>query len=223
MTKRRSFHVMASATLIFIAASMPIHAEGLGSLGTAVGCALGGVGNTVGGATGAVGNTVNGVTGTSTNTMANLGALDSNGALSLDANSQVQDGINAKARFLSPKQLARLCLATGGSKSGCGSGNRSQILGTVDANLNGLSDCQLAGLCVGVSAGCGGAAASTGGGAGGSGGGAAGGNGSQIVTNLSDRNVIAYKKRCVNILRSPQNYGDDMVSICRLIQHRKAS
>ena len=42
-----------------------------------------------------------------------------------------------------------------------------------------------------------------------------------VVAQLSSRDIILYKKRCVNILRSPQNYDDDMVSICRLIKRQK--
>ena len=42
-----------------------------------------------------------------------------------------------------------------------------------------------------------------------------------IVAQLSARELILYKKRCANILRSPQNYDTDMVSICKLIKRKQ--
>jgi hypothetical protein len=41
-----------------------------------------------------------------------------------------------------------------------------------------------------------------------------------IVAQLSSRELILYKKRCVSILRSPQNYDNDMVGICKLIKRK---
>ena len=42
-----------------------------------------------------------------------------------------------------------------------------------------------------------------------------------IVAQLSSRELILYKKRCSSILRSPQNYDNDMVSICKLIKRKQ--
>ena len=156
MNKRFNFNVLASAAIIFAASSMPLHAEGLGGLGKTVGGTLGGLGNAVGNTVGAVGNTVNGVTGNIGNTTAKLGALNKSGVLSADAKSDILNGIMAKARVLSPKELARLCLATGGGDSGCGSGNRPRILGIIDARLDVLSNKRLISVCASVGAGCGG-------------------------------------------------------------------
>ena len=243
MTKLSNFHVMASAALILVASSLPLHAEGLGGLGNTVGGALGGVGNAVGNTVGAVGNTVNGVTGNVANTTTQLGALNTRGVLSADAKSDILNGIMAKARVLSSKELARLCLATGGGDKGCGSGNRPRILGIIDARLEVLSNKRLVSVCVTVGAGCGGSSIARVG--------AQpivevgeipGGNIPQpgqtipenevpgagvpnatdrVVADLSDREVVAYKKRCVSVLKSPQKYEDDIVSICRLIKRQK--
>jgi hypothetical protein len=232
MIKRCNFHVMASAAIILFASSMPLHAEGLGGLGDIVGGALGGVGNTVDG----VGNTVNGVTGNVANTTTKLGALDARGALSADAKSDILNGVMAKARVLSPKELARLCLATGGGDAGCGSGNKPRILGLIDARLDVLSDKRLISVCASVGAGCGGSSpiASVGSipvvsaiGAQDAPVGSVPDNSSQnganqIVAGMSDREVVAYKKRCVNVLRSPQRYESDIISLCRLIKRQKA-
>ena len=160
MIKRFNFNVLASATIIFAASSMPLHAEGLGGLGKTVGGALGGLGNAVGKTVGAVGDTVSGVTGNVANTTTKLGALNKSGALSADAKSDILNGIMAKARVLSPKELARLCLATGGGDSGCGSGNRPRILGIIDARLDVLSNKRLISVCASVGAGCGGGTSS---------------------------------------------------------------
>jgi len=238
MTKRSNFHVMASAAIILIASSMPLHAEGLGDT---VGGALGGAGNTVGNAVGGVGDTVNGVTGNVANTTTKLGALNARGALSADAKSDVLNGVKAKARVLSPEELARLCLATGGGDKGCGSGNRPRILGLIDARLAVLSDKRLVSVCASVGAGCGGSSSIASAGPI-PGAGAIGAenvpldsvpsgsvpdsslpNGAnQIVANMSDREVVTYKKRCVNVLRSPQRYESDIVSLCRLLKRQKA-
>jgi hypothetical protein len=42
-----------------------------------------------------------------------------------------------------------------------------------------------------------------------------------IVAQLTNRELVLYKKRCANILRSPQNYDSDMVSICKLIKRKQ--
>jgi hypothetical protein len=238
MIKRCNFHVMASAAIILIASSMPLHAEGLGNT---VGGALGGVGNAVGNTVGGVGDTVNGVTGNVANTTTKLGALDARGALSADAKSDILNGVMAKARVLSPEELARLCLATGGGDKGCGSGNKPRILGLIDARLDVLSDERLVSVCASVGAGCGGSSsiARVGSipvaGAIGAQDAPVGSvlssnvpdtssqNGAnQIVAGLSNREVVTYKKRCVNVLRSPQRYESDIVSLCRLIKRQKA-
>jgi len=156
MIKRCNFHVMASAAIIFIVSSMPLHAEGLGGLGKTVGGTLGGLGNAVGNTVGGVGDTVSGVTGNVANTTTKLGALNKSGALSADARSDILNGIMAKARVLSPKELARLCLATGGGDKGCGTGNKPRILGIIDARLDVLSNKRLISVCASVGAGCGG-------------------------------------------------------------------
>ena len=141
----------------------------------------------------------------------------------------------AKARVLSPKELARLCVASGGG-SGRGSGNKPHILGLIDARLAVLSDKRLISLCASIGAGCGGSSpiASLGSNP------AAGATGdeavprntapvaglpngaSRIVAGMSGRETVAYKKRCVNVLQSPQRYKSDIVSLCRLIKRQKA-
>jgi hypothetical protein len=247
MTKRYNFHVLASAAIIFAASSMPLHAEGSGGLGKTVGGALGSLGNAVGNTVGAVGNTVNGVTGNVANTTTKLGALNKNGALSADAKSGILNGIMTKARVLSPKELAKLCLASGGGDSGCGSGNRPRILGIIDARLDVLSNKRLIGVCASVGAGCGGG---TSGGARNLGALAAVPSNaiavpskaiaalrpnakanaaasapasdrsrrlSSIAQNLSNREALVYKKRCTSVLRNPGAYENDIVQICKLI------
>ena len=240
MTKRFNFHVLASAAIIFAASSMPLHAEGLGGLGKTAGGALGGLGNAVGNTVGGVGDTVSGVTGNVGNTTTKLGALNKNGALSADAKSDILNGVMAKARVLSPKELARLCLATGGGDSGCGSGNRPRILGIIDARLDVLSNKRLIRVCASVGAGCGGGTSS---GTPNLGAIAAvpenavaallpeananaeapapasnpSGRLSSIAQNLSNREAIVYKKRCSSVLRNPRAYENDIVQICKLI------
>jgi hypothetical protein len=355
MFKRHNFYAMASAAIIVVASSMPLHAEGSGGLGKTVGGAAGGLGNAVGNTVGAVGNTVSGVTGNVANTTTKLGALNEHGALSADAKSDILRGVMAKARVLSPEELARLCLATGGGEAGCGSGNKPRILGLIDARLDVLSDRRLISVCASVGAGCGGSSSSvantttelgalnergalsadaksdilngvmakarvlspeelarlclaTGGGDAGCGSGnkprilglidarldvlsdkrlisvcatVGAGCGSSssiasvgsnpvvgaigaedpdssapgssvpsdsvpdsgvpsnsapdssvpdnslpngvkhIVGSMSDREVVTYKKRCVNVLQSPQRYESDIVSLCRLIKRKK--
>jgi hypothetical protein len=155
MTKHCFLIATMSATLFLTVASISVHAEGLGGLGHAVGGALGSLGN-------AVGNTVNGVTGNKSEITAILG---SDGELSLEARSQMLNGIEAKAQVLSPKRLAKLCLSVGGG-AGCESGRRSQILGIIDNRLDVLSDKRLASLCLSTGAdGCGDGGSSGAGGA----------------------------------------------------------
>ena len=258
MSKVHPFSITSAAALIFLATSIPLHAEGLGGLGQTVGGALGGVGQAVGNTVGAVGNTVNGLTGTVGNTTTSLGALDRRGVLSADAKSDIINGIMAKARVLSPKELARLCLGTGGGDKGCGSGNRPRILGLIDARLEVLSNKRLIGVCVTVGAGCGGSSITRVGSAPIINVGSIPGqnipqsadanlpNGANIevgnipgqnvpqsadatppnatnqtVADMSDREIVAYKMRCASVLKSPQKYEDDIVSICRLIKRQK--
>lgn len=249
MSKVQSFNITASAALIFLAFSLPLHAEGLGGLGNTVGGALGGVGNAVGNTVGSVGNTVNGLT---DGTTGSLSALNRRGILRADAKSDIINGVMAKARVLSPKELARLCLATGGGDQGCGSGNRPRILGLIDARLEVLSSKRLISVCATVGAGCGGSKIARVGsqpaveigavpeignvpgaiipgtnipGASIPDSSVPGSNlpnrARQNVADLSDREVVAYKKRCVNVLKSPQKYEHDIVSICRLIKRQK--
>ncbi|MEP7173304.1 MAG: hypothetical protein ABI705_07430 [Aestuariivirga sp.] len=192
--------------------------SGGGSTGGALGGLGNTVGNTLGGVTGGVNKTLNGVTSNIANTTTKLGIFDSNGALSLDGRSDLTDSLMAKASVLSPKQLAKLCLSAGGDKA-CGSGNKPQILGLVDAKLNVLSDGQLLSLCAGVGGGCGGSSITIGGGGGGGGNGD-GGNGGGLG-GMSRGEVVAYKKRCVSVLSSPQRYESGIVSLCRLIKRQR--
>ena len=150
MTKHCSLIATMSATLFLTVASMPVQAldlsDTLGGVGNTVGNTLGGAGNTVG-------KTVNGVTGKSSGITAKLGP---NGELSLEARSQMLNGIEARAQLLSPKRLAKLCLSVGGG-DGCESGRRSKLLGIIDNRLDVLSDKKLASLCLSTGAnGCGG-------------------------------------------------------------------
>ena len=142
--------------------------------------------------------------------------------------------MSAQAQALSPKRLAKLCVSAGGGE-GCGSGNRSQILGIIDNRLDVLGDEQLASLCLSTGAnGCGVAQAVVQP--------AApeppiargiprmpavpcqcscnddrSGRLSSIAANLSNREAIVYKKRCSSVLRNPQAYENDIVQICKLI------
>ena len=183
-----------------------------GGLGGALGGAVGGLGSAVGGVTGAVGNTTNSITGKVGNTTTKLGALNKQGALSADAKSDILNGVMAKARVLSSKALAKLCLNVGGGNAGCGSGGTPQILGLVDLRLNALTDSQLVSVCASVGGGCGSSANVPSGSA---------GVGNAGIDNMSRSEIVAYKKRCQSILSSPQQYGDDMVSICKLIKRQK--
>jgi hypothetical protein len=196
----------------FLQVSVAYSGNNGGGLGGTLGGALGGLGNAVGGATGAVGNTANGITGKVGNTTTKLGALNKQGALTADARSDILNGVIAKARVLSPKALAKLCLNVGGGDKGCGSGGTPQILGLVDVRLNALTDSQLVSVCASVGGGCGGGANVTSGGD---------GVGNAGIDNMSRSEIVAYKKRCKSILSSPQQYGDDMVSICKLIKRQK--
>lgn len=204
-----------------------------GGLGGALGGALGGLGgalsggtsnNTggalggVGGVTDAVNNTVNGVTSNVANTTTNLGIATTQGILSLDSRSNLTNSLMAKARVLSPKELAKLCLAAGGGEKGCGSGNKPQILGLIDLKLDVLSNKRLLGLCVSVGGGCGGTSITIGDNDDDDNGGGGGGGG---LGGMSRGEIVAYKKRCFNVLSSPQKYDGDIVSICRLIKRQK--
>ena len=233
MTKQSFLTVVAAATLFLALGSTSSQALDLS--GT-----LGGLGNSLGKVTDAVGNTVNGATGNVANTTTKLGALNKSGALSADAKSDILNGVMAKARVLSPKELARLCLATGGGDKGCGSGNRPRILGLIDARLDVLSNKRLISVCASVGAGCGGGKNS----------GARSpesiaavppnavaallpeantnaeapapasnrsGRLSSIAAKLSNSEAIVYKKRCSSVLRNPRAYENDIVQICKLI------
>ena len=228
MTKHCSLIVVASATLLFTSALMPAYAgelsDAVGGVGSAVGNAAGGISggfaDSVNSVTGPVGDAVNGVTGDNAQTTA---GVDSNGELSLRTRSRMANGINAEALALSPNRLAQLCVSAGGGE-GCGSGDRSQILGIIDNRLEVIGDEQLASLCLSTGAnGCGG----------GSGAGSANpiaalpgaavpanddnGRLSSIAAKLSNSETIAYKKRCSSVLRNPRAYENDIVQICKLI------
>ena len=154
MFERHNFHAMVSAAIIVVASSMPLHAEGLrGTVGGALGGLSGAVGDTVGGIKGGITGSVTSSVGATT---ATVGALTTKGLLSADAKSNLLRGIMAKARVLSPEELARLCLATGGGDTGCSSGNKPRILGIIDARLEVLSNKRLISVCASVGAGCGG-------------------------------------------------------------------
>ncbi len=233
MAKHSFLTVVASASLFLAMASTSAGALDLSNT-------LGGLGNSLGKVTDTVGKTVNGVTGRVANTTTRLGTLNKSGALSADAKSDILNGVMAKARVLSPKELARLCLATGGGDSGCGSGNKPRILGLIDARLGVLSNKRLISVCTSVGAGCGGGTSS----------GArnlgilaavpskaiaallsnAHANAaapapasdrsrrlSSIAQNLSNREALVYKKRCSSVLRNPRAYENDIVQICKLI------
>ena len=236
MTKHSFLTVVAAATLFLTLTSTSSQALDLS--GT-----LGGLGNSLGKVTDAVGNTANGVTGNVANTTTKLGALNKSGALSADARSDILNGIMAKARVLSPKELARLCLATGGGDKGCGSGNKPRILGIIDARLEVLSNRRLISVCASVGAGC----------SGGKNSGILGGIAavpadavaapskaiaallpdanaeapantsnssgrlSSIAAKMSNSEAIVYKKRCSSVLRNPRAYENDIVQICKLI------
>ena len=232
MTKFCSLIAMASATMLMTGVSTSTYALDLsdtaGSAGSATGSTAGGVtgavGGTVNGVTNPAAGAVNGVTGDNAQTTANVG---SNGELSMETRSRMANGISAKAQALSPEQLANLCVSAGGG-AGCGSGDRSQILGIIDNRLEVLGDEQLASLCLSTGAsGCGGVN--------GSGAGSAnpiaaipgaavpandsapGGRLSSIAAKLSNSEAIVYKKRCSSVLRNPKAYENDIVQICKLI------
>jgi hypothetical protein len=233
MTRYCSLIAMMSTALFLAAASMPARALDLSD-------SLGGLGDKLGKVTDPVGGTVNGVAGTNTKAMVSLGP---DGELSLDARSQIVNGIEAQAQVLSPKRLARLCISAGGN--GCGNGSRSQLLGIIDDRLDVLSDKRLASLCLSTGAnGCGGGTSSNAGSLGAiaavpENAMAAAPNAiaaapnanaaapatvsdrsrrlSSIAANLSNREAIVYKKRCSSVLRNPQAYENDIVQICNLI------
>jgi hypothetical protein len=196
MKKLYNISTIASAALLFVAASIPLHPAVSDTLGDT----LGGLGGTLGGATGEV---------NSPSSEYGSASVNPNGESGADANSPLANGIIGRARYLGDDELANLCLAAGGGESGCGSGNRAQTLGVLSANLNELNSAQLAGLCASVGGGCDASAAVPGGVANGA------------IPGLTKAEVVAYKKRCVNILSSPQNYDDDIVGICRLIKRQK--
>jgi hypothetical protein len=229
MTKFCSLIAMASATMLMTGVST--YAYALDVSGTA-GSAGSAAGSTAGGVTGAVGGTangvtdpatgaVNGVTGDNAQTTANVG---SNGELTMETRSAMADGIHAKALALSPEQLANLCVSAGGD-AGCGSGDRSQILGIIDNRLEVIGDEQLASLCLSTGAnGCGGGNSSVGAnpiaalpGAAVPADASPSGRLSSIAGNLSNSEAIVYKKRCSAVLRNPKAYENDIVQICKLI------
>jgi hypothetical protein len=228
MTKLGSLIALASATMLMTGVSTYTYALDVsgtaGSAGSAVGSAAGGVtgavGGTVNGVTGPATDAVNGVTGDNAQTNANVG---SNGELSLETRSRMANGISAKAQALSPNRLAQLCVSAGGD-AGCGSGDRSQILGIIDNRLEVIGDEQLAGLCLSTGAnGCGGGGASSANPIGAIPGAAVpadatpGGRLPSIAANLSNSEAIVYKKRCSSVLRNPKAYENDIVQICKLI------
>jgi hypothetical protein len=229
MTKFCSLIAMASATMLMTGVST--YAYALDVSGTA-GSAGSAAGSTAGGVTGAVGGTangvtdpatgaVNGVTGDNAQTTANVG---SNGELTMETRSAMADGIHAKALALSPEQLANLCVSAGGD-AGCGSGDRSQILGIIDNRLEVIGDEQLASLCLSTGAnGCGGGNSSVGAnpiaalpGAAVPADASPSGSLPSIAAKLSNSEAIIYKKRCSSVLRNPKAYENDIVQICKLI------
>ncbi|HUQ35269.1 MAG TPA: hypothetical protein VM144_02715 [Aestuariivirga sp.] len=214
MTKLCSMIAMASAAMLMTAVSTSTYALDLsdtaGSAGSAAGSTAGGVtgavGGTVNGVTGPAVGAVNGVTGDNAQTTSNVG---SNGELSLETRSAMADGIHAKAQALSPNRLAQLCVSAGGD-AGCGSGDRSQILGIIDNRLEVIGDEQLASLCLSTGAnGCGGGNSSGGanpiaalpGAAVPADDSAPGGRLSSIAAKLSNSEAIVYKKRCSSVLQ----------------------
>jgi hypothetical protein len=227
MTKLSSLIALASATMFITGVSTYTYALDVsgtaGSAGSAVGSAAGGVtgavGGTVNGVTDPATDAVNGVTGDNAQTNANV---DSNGELSLETRSRMANGISAKAQALSPNRLAQLCVSAGGD-AGCGSGDRSQILGIIDNRLEVIGDEQLASLCLSTGAnGCGGGASSANPGAAipeaaVPAGATPGGRLPSIAANLSNSEAIVYKKRCSSVLSNPKAYENDIVQICKLI------
>lgn len=210
----------------------------LGSVGGAVGGVTGTVGSTVGGtvsgvtstvgsavggvtsAVGGIGGTVAGVAGPVKSTTATLGTLGSNGVLNVTAKSNILNGIYARLQLLTPEQLAKLCLTVGGSKSGCGWGGNPNILGLIDLKLRLLSDGRLVSLCINIGAGCGTTLPVT-----------------PPVTppvvvvdqptdhtpvfvGISGNNRISDPKRCMDVLRYPENFSDDIVKTCYLRMKR---
>ena len=77
---------------------------------------------------------------------------------------------------------------------------KSQLLGGIKAKVRLLSHKELVKLCLSMG----------------------GGINPSPVAGLSSHEVIAYKKRCSNVLQYPERYDGDIVSICRLIQRQKA-
>jgi hypothetical protein len=196
----------------------------LGGGGSGIGGALGGVGNTVGGLTGGLGNTAKSATNGINAPTTKFGtvSLNPDDQVGANANSQLINGINAKARALNPDQLASLCMAAGGGDSGCGSGSTTEVRATLNANLQNLSSGQLASLCAGVGCSTSSAANPIGSNPSGSNpSGSRGLGGANGLGGMSRGEVVAYKKRCMSVLRSPQRYESDIVSLCRLIKRAR--
>lgn len=245
----QSLLIVPAVIFALSSVSLPVSA---GALGDTVGGAVGGVGNAVGGAVSGIGgavssagNTVGGVGsalgntngGTLGGTKATVGVLNEKGALQAKARSDLIDGIRARADVLSKKNLAKLCVGVGGG-SGCGSGNRHQLLGLIDARLEVLRPNALLKVCASVGgAGCGGGTrvvvgGNPGGGnpggrnnpgasssPGGSVPGATGGNaGGPILSSLSDSDQRKLKLNCRKVMQSPASYQRDMVAVCRVLQ-----
>lgn len=104
-----------------------------------------------------------------------------------------------------------------GGDSGCGSGSTTEVRATLNANLQNLSNSQLLSLCAGV--GCSTRSAANPLGSNPIGGGCL--SGANRLGDMSRGEVVAYKKRCVNVLRSPQRYESDIVSLCRLVKRER--
>ncbi len=195
MFKHRSLIVMASATICFSAATMPSSALDLSKTVSTVT-------STVDSAVGTVQGTVDPVA------TASVGALTPKAAVALNAKSSLIGGISVQLKLLSTDELAKLCVKAGGGTNSCGSGDRSQLIGLITARLGVLGPNQLASLCVSVGGSCGGSPAPAGGGG--------GGGGDNSLSNLSTHDRIIYKKNCGAILRSPDEYDDKLVRLCRL-------
>lgn len=188
----------------------------VGGVTSTVGGTVGGVTSTVGGVGSAVGGIVAGVTGAVKTTTATVGTLGTNGVLNVTARSNILNGIYARLQLLTPEQLAKLCLTIGGSKSGCGSGGNPNILGLIDLKLRLLSDGRLVSLCINIGAGCGSTPPVT----------------PPVVVveqptdhtpvfvGISGNNPISDPKRCLDVLRYPENFGDDIVKTCYLRMKR---
>lgn len=206
MTKRYSIFLSVTIAMLVSVASIPTYALDLsgtvGGIGNTVGSVAGSVTNTVGATTGSVGNIVNG-TGTAVAPAVNatIAVLSPRAILSADARTTLLGGITAKARVLSPRQLAKLCLTVGGGKNGCGSGNRPAILGLVDARLALLQSKQLLSVCLSVGASCGQTRIDNGG-------------GGPPVSKVSDNEAMARKITCQNILQHQRVYDNVLVRMC---------